>query len=70
MKTFIENKKYRVSTSLSLGYLSRSGRVTIVIWEMLSGKILEKTAVETWTHDTVEQAIEGFPSLYELLNEE
>jgi len=70
MKTFTENKKYRVFTSLSLGYLSRSGRITTVEWEVLSGKICKKVEFETWTHDTEKQAIEAFPGLYELLNEE
>lgn len=68
MKTFVEHIEYKVRTALSFGYLSRTGRVTIVKWKKLAGKIVNVN--ETWTHDTVKQAIEGFPSLYELLNEE
>lgn len=66
---FVGNIKYKVQTELSLGYLSRSGRVTTVDWEILAGEICKEVAVETWTHDTEEQAIEAFPDLYELLNE-
>ena len=67
-KYFVENKKYEVRTTLSRGTLSRSGNVTRVKWTMLAGEPCESP--ETWTYDTEEQAIEAFPGLYELLNEE
>jgi len=68
MKKFAENVEYEVSTSLSQGTLSRNGNVLRVKWTKLAGEDTEAT--ETWTHDTVKQAIEAFPNLYELLNEE
>ena len=68
MKKFAENVEYEVSTSLSHGTLLRYGNVIRVKWTMLAGKDVEVT--ETWTSDTVEQALEAFPGLYALLNEE
>lgn len=68
MKKFAENVEYEVSTSLSRGTLLRCGNVTQVKWTKLAGKDVEVT--ETWTHDTVKQALEAFPGLYALLNEE